>query len=59
MSIGLKHGEAFLENHQVEWEEYARNPISRLKEILGDDALRIEDEWIADFKGYEFGSKSL
>lgn len=53
MSIGLKHGEAFLENHQVEWEEYARNPISRLKENLGDDALVIEHEWIADFKGYE------
>ena len=53
MSIGLKHGEAFSKKHQVEWEEYARNPISRLKEILGDEALGIEHEWIADFKGYE------
>lgn len=42
MSIGLKHGEVILENHHVEWEEYAKKIISILKTILGDDALGIE-----------------
>lgn len=42
MSIGLKHGEVILENHHIEWEEYAKKIISILKNILGDDALGIE-----------------
>lgn len=42
MSIGLKHGEVILENHHIEWKEYAKKIISILKNILGDDALGIE-----------------
>ena len=42
MSIGLKHGKVILENHHIEWEEYAKKIISILKTILGDDALAIE-----------------
>ena len=42
MSIGMKRGTVYLENHSTEWETAASYTIQVIKNILQDDAIDIQ-----------------
>ena len=42
MSIGMKRGTVYLEEHQVEWEENAKDTINVIKDVLGDVAIDVQ-----------------
>lgn len=42
MSIGMKRGTVYLEEHQLEWELAAEDTIQEIKRLLGDTAVDVQ-----------------